>query len=88
MRKVLILAASVFAFFYVCVQDNLRTAERIVLLFSHNVRRWNSSDALEDEHHWAMCQLTIGEKHTFFTKKTLCGIHTHFTPVNPNNDIN
>ena len=50
------------------MQPKLITASQIVFTFSHKVRGWNSSDTFEDGHHWVMCQLTIGEKYTFFTK--------------------
>ena len=57
--KVLILAVSVFAFFVcVCVHNKLRT--HLTEVRGWKVRGWNSSDAFEDSHHWAMWQLTIG----------------------------
>ena len=76
-----ILAASVVSFFvFVCTS----TWEplKIAFKFSHKVCGWNSSDVFEDGHHyWTMCQLTIGEKHAFFTKKPFMECTHIFAPI-------
>ena len=77
-----------FPFFCVCVHDNLRAAYRIPFKFTDKVHGGNSLDAFEDGHHWAMCQLTVGKKPTFFTKNPFIECIHIFTPVNPpTNDI-